>query len=172
MNEEAALVQLSLIEEVSQLLRNAGVPCWLFGGWGVDFLAGCITRPHEDVDFMILKEDAPRVEQLLSEQGFTHLEHPYPDEDTIWQKHSQKLEFYFLEKNECGQMTVPGRWKDWPMPPEAFSVPPGRIGQIKCLVVSAEAQFETKRDYTRYTGGASLRTKDRADLERLRRLLE
>ncbi len=38
-------------------LQRAGVHCWIDGGWGVDALLGRQTRPHADLDLVVLAED-------------------------------------------------------------------------------------------------------------------
>ncbi len=45
--------QLELIEEFALLAADAGIECWLRGGWALDFLVGRITRSHEDIDLFI-----------------------------------------------------------------------------------------------------------------------
>ncbi len=42
--------QLSALGEVTAQLDREQIAYWLFGGWGVDFHAGRITRLHDDVD--------------------------------------------------------------------------------------------------------------------------
>ncbi len=49
--------QLSLIREVVGLLDAAGVRRWLWGGWGVDFLLGEVSRPHGDIEFVVRERD-------------------------------------------------------------------------------------------------------------------
>lgn len=37
-------------------LSDAGVSCWVVGGWGVDALLGRQSRPHKDLDVLVLHE--------------------------------------------------------------------------------------------------------------------
>ena len=38
-------------------LDRAGVVIWLDGGWGVDALLGRQSRPHQDLDLVIDRDD-------------------------------------------------------------------------------------------------------------------
>ena len=43
--------QLRAIRKVLAVTQSAGIPVWLFGGWGLDARIGRITREHGDVEF-------------------------------------------------------------------------------------------------------------------------
>src|SRR5436309_4653521 len=51
-------------------LEQAGLAVWLDGGWGVDALAGRQTRPHDDLDVVVLLADVPHVERELAAFGY------------------------------------------------------------------------------------------------------
>ena len=53
-------------------LEAAGLVVWLDGGWGVDALAGRQTRPHQDLDLVIAREDLAAAQRALAAVGFTH----------------------------------------------------------------------------------------------------
>ena len=53
----------------TRLLTN-GIQVWLTGGWGIDALLGEQTRPHKDLDVIMLLEDVVRMRELLSRDGF------------------------------------------------------------------------------------------------------
>jgi Aminoglycoside-2''-adenylyltransferase len=43
--------------DVSSVLSNLSVPWWITGGWAIDLAIGQPTRPHEDVDVVLLERD-------------------------------------------------------------------------------------------------------------------
>lgn len=51
-------------------LDGLGMHYWLDGGWGVDCLLGEQTRPHSDLDLVVLREDIHTVTAHLSAQGY------------------------------------------------------------------------------------------------------
>ena len=53
-------------------LEAAGLVVWLDGGWGVDALVGRQTRPHQDLDLVIARDDLAAARQALAAAGFTH----------------------------------------------------------------------------------------------------
>ena len=38
---------------------------WFFGGWAVDLWVGRLTRPHDDIDVLVWREDEARVHVAL-----------------------------------------------------------------------------------------------------------
>jgi hypothetical protein len=46
--------------------------CRQDGGWGVDALVGRQTRPHQDLDLVIARDDLAAAQQTLAPAGFTH----------------------------------------------------------------------------------------------------
>lgn len=53
------------------LLEEQGIGFWVMGGWGVDALLHRETRPHKDLDVLVLLGDLPGLRRLLDEHGFT-----------------------------------------------------------------------------------------------------
>jgi hypothetical protein len=43
--------------EIARLFHEVNVPWWIAGGWVIDLLVGEQTRPHDDIDVLILRED-------------------------------------------------------------------------------------------------------------------
>jgi lincosamide nucleotidyltransferase A/C/D/E len=52
-----------------RLLDN-GIQVWLTGGWGIDALLGGQTRPHKDLDVIMLLDDVVRMRELLGCDGY------------------------------------------------------------------------------------------------------
>jgi lincosamide nucleotidyltransferase A/C/D/E len=72
-------------------LDHAQVRYWVSGGWGVDALAGRLTRPHDDLDIAIddFERDEPRARQAVIDLGFEHVEfHERP----TWMPHQSVLD--------------------------------------------------------------------------------
>jgi lincosamide nucleotidyltransferase A/C/D/E len=53
-------------------LDRAGLVVWLDGGWGVDALLGRQSRPHQDLDLVIARDDGAAAQAALSGLGFHH----------------------------------------------------------------------------------------------------
>jgi len=53
-------------------LEAAGLVVWLDGGWGVDALLGRQTRPHQDLDLVIARDNLAAAQQTLAVAGFSH----------------------------------------------------------------------------------------------------
>jgi hypothetical protein len=92
-----AVTQLAALARVDELLAQAGIRYWLFGGWAVDFYAGGVTRPHDDVDIAVSLDDHGRIATLLGRDGWAHA--PEPDEEggTGYEREGVRLELTFIE---------------------------------------------------------------------------
>ena len=63
-----------LAQDVICLYKRLLTDCfqvWLTGGWGIDALLGEQTRPHKDLDVIILLGDVVRMRELLGRDGYS-----------------------------------------------------------------------------------------------------
>jgi lincosamide nucleotidyltransferase A/C/D/E len=51
-------------------LSEHGIPAWLSGGWGIDALLREQTRPHKDLDILVLVDDVVRLREVLGGAGY------------------------------------------------------------------------------------------------------
>ena len=51
-------------------LSNNGIQIWLTGGWGIDALLGEQTRPHKDLDAILLLDDMARMCEIMGRDGY------------------------------------------------------------------------------------------------------
>jgi lincosamide nucleotidyltransferase A/C/D/E len=58
------------IVDLYDRLAARGVQLWLIGGWGIDALLGEQTRPHKDLDVLLLLDDVVRTRALLAHDGY------------------------------------------------------------------------------------------------------
>ena len=56
------------------MLSGHGIATWLIGGWGVDALLGEQTRPHKDLDVLVLVDDVARMCEFFGSDGY-HLQY-------------------------------------------------------------------------------------------------
>jgi len=62
-----------LAQDVICLYKRLLTDCfqvWLTGGWGIDALLGEQTRPHRDLDVIMLLDDVDRMRELLGRDGY------------------------------------------------------------------------------------------------------
>jgi Aminoglycoside-2''-adenylyltransferase len=157
--------QLSALAGVDALLSAATIDYWLFGGWAVDFHAGTVTRPHDDVDIAVWLDDHARIAELLEARGWRHA--PYPDEDggTGYERDGVRLELTFLVRREDERLYMPFgsgyvRWPDETLPGSEVEVL-GTRARVVGLAALAEMKSSPRED-------ADDAEKDRADLRVLR----
>jgi hypothetical protein len=189
MTADATDLQLRLIVEMTDFLAEHDIDHWLFGGWGVDFLLGAVTRSHSDVDMIVWRWDLTTVRRLFVAFGYRVLESCLPDEGAVFAKHNQRIDIGIIEPNGRGSIVSPGRRSAWPWPLQSFSARYGRLGEIVSPLVSAQGQYDMKLNYGRYVGweaggaslsraeqqmsihGSHLRQKDLEDLGLLHRII-
>jgi dihydrofolate reductase len=154
--------QLAALAEVAGQLDQDGVAYWLFGGWAVDFHAGRVTRPHDDIDLAIWLDDEPRIAALLAAGGWTHA--PEEDEDggTGYERGGVRLELTYLVRRPDGGIVVPLRDHDAPWPDGAFGKDVRSLAGVSAHVIALHALKEGKSSARDDAGAAA---KDRADLD-------
>ncbi|MBJ7610017.1 MAG: aminoglycoside adenylyltransferase [Candidatus Dormibacteraeota bacterium] len=162
--------QLALIAEVAAVCGALGIDCWLRGGWAMDFYLGRVTREHSDVDWLLWAEDADRLVDALDQREYQRTpEHPADQQlDFVW--HGEVVSFALLARNDAGEVVVAGgphAGKAWPA--SLLAPTPGQIGEIRCRVISPEAQIEIKEMMPVWVPERPRRPKDRDDLALLRR---
>ena len=55
---------------ICQELADQGIQVWIVGGWGIDALLGEQTRPHKDLDIIMLVDDVVRMREYLARGGY------------------------------------------------------------------------------------------------------
>jgi hypothetical protein len=53
-------------QEVAETFANASFPWWIAGGWAIDLFVGRQTRPHDDVDVVVLRDNQGLVQSALA----------------------------------------------------------------------------------------------------------
>ena len=166
--DPSTTVQLSLIRELTALLRGARIPYWLFGGWAVDFLIGEITRPHSDIDLILWRRDFLAFRQILRESGYTELPSPSgPELDARFRKQDQLVEIMLLQEHAEGSAC----WGDWHLPSDALEARLGHIAELTCPVVSPMLLLDCKEECARQASESAEQQKHSADAGRLRSFL-
>ena len=160
--------QLAALAHIDERFRETGIDYWLFGGWGVDFHAGAVTRPHDDLDIAIWLGDLARIAELLETDGWSHA--PYPDEDggTGYERDGVRVELTFLVRREDGGIYMPFgdgyvRWPDETLPGSAIELL-GTQARVVGLAALAAMKSSPRDD-------AADAEKDRADYGALRGML-
>ncbi|MDY6878170.1 MAG: hypothetical protein SWK90_18460 [Chloroflexota bacterium] len=64
------MVHAEDVISIYQRLLDNGIRVWLTGGWGIDALLREQTRPHKDLDVIMLLDDVVRMHELLGRDGY------------------------------------------------------------------------------------------------------
>src|SRR6266545_969880 len=131
--------QLAALARVHDLLVRHGIEYWLFGGWAVDFHAGAISRPHDDLDIAVWLKDLDGIAVLLAADGWKHA--PEEDEDgyTGYVRGTVRLELAFLARGESGDVYTPLRKGRAPWPDGAFESDVAELLGVRAKVISVRA---------------------------------
>jgi hypothetical protein len=88
-------------------------------------------------------------------------------------KDGEEMSFAWLAGGLGGTVTAAGgpyAGEHWP--DGMLDWPPGRIGSVRCPIISPHVQIECKEMWTVWVPGSSRRAKDAEDVARLRRALQ
>lgn len=167
--DERASQQLAAVARVDALLVEAGIAYWVFGGWAVDFHVGAVTRPHDDVDMAVWRDDLPRIAELLEGDGWRHA--PQEDEDggTGYEREGVRLELTFLVRDGAGAVVTPLREAEISWPHGALAADRRELAGVRAPVMGVAGLALWKSSPRAEPEEAA---KDKADFERLARLLE
>jgi ADP-ribose pyrophosphatase YjhB (NUDIX family) len=155
--------QLSALARVTQLLGDAAIDYWLFGGWAVDFYVGSVTRPHDDLDLAVWRDDVPRIAELLLTDGWVHA--PLPDEDggTGFEREGVRLELTFVIRDDS-RVSTPLTHGLATWPEDAFRDDVRELRGVRARVLDFAALLRGKSEAR---GDPAEAAKDREDFERL-----
>jgi hypothetical protein len=159
--------QLAALARVHELLERHRIEYWLFGGWAVDFHAGSVTRPHDDLDIAVWLKDHDRIGALLAADGWEHAPEEGEDGYTGYERGSVRLELAFLARDEKGQVYTPLREGRGSWPERTFDSETAELGRVRVRVISLHA---LKADKSENRDDAGVAAKDRADVATLARL--
>jgi hypothetical protein len=164
--------QLRVIRDVTAITRAAGIPVWLFGGWGLDARIGRITREHGDVEFWVERAHAGRSRDALAAAGATPLATQPPEEacEFVWDDVPFSTA-YFDRRPDGGFSQPMGRYSDWLFPPGSFGDDPGILEGAPVPAMSVAGMLAMKEQYPHLRNGRPWRPKDVTDIEALRRLV-
>ena len=168
---ERADAQLRVIRSVATVLGPAGIPAWLFGGWGLDARIGRITREHGDVEFWVERVDAGRSKVLLTGAGATALATQPPEEACEFTWDGVDFSTAYFDRRPDGSLSQPkGRFADWVFPPGSFGDEPGTLDGVPVLAMSVAGMLAMKEQYPHLRNGGPWRPKDIDDIKVLRKL--
>lgn len=168
---ERVTAQLRVIRTVAGALGAAGIPAWLFGGWGLDARIGRITREHGDVEFWVERLDAGRSKAVLVDVGATALATQPPEEACEFTWDGVDFSTAYFERQPDGSFSQPaGRWPDWVFPPGSFGDEPGMLDGVPVPAMSVAGMLAMKEQYPRLRNGRPWWQKDIDDIKLLRTL--
>jgi Aminoglycoside-2''-adenylyltransferase len=165
--DQLASRQLSALARVSQVMGEAGIGYWLFGGWAVDFYAGSVTRAHDDLDMAIWLDDLPRIAAFLEGDGWRHA--PEQDEDggTGYEQGAVRLELTYLVRGDDGRIFTPLRHCEAEWSEEALADDVGELNGVRASLIGLAPLMRGKSSPRDDPEEAA---KDRADFRELSRL--
>ena len=165
--DELASQQLSALARVNDLLGEAGIAYWLFGGWAVDFYAGSVTRAHDDLDAAVWLDDLPRIAALLEADGWHHA--PEEDEDggTGYEQGAVRLELTYLVRGDDGRIFTPMRHGQAAWSEEALADDVRELNGVSARLIALAPLMRGKSSPRDDPEEAA---KDRADFRELSRL--
>ncbi len=169
--DAVAAQQLAVIKQAHALLSEACVDHWLFGGWGVDFLVGYVTRPHSDIEFVVWRQDIARIRSLVGGLGYRERPGDHPVFRADFDTDAGLLSMVYIERDARGDIVTPGVFSRFPWAEDAFRCE-GALNGVRLPVIGALEQMRTKEAYFGEATGRPLRPKDEHDVALLRGLLD
>ena len=129
------MMTLDDVVEILRILASAGVRPWLDGGWGVDALVGQQTRAHDDLDLILLAEDAATMTHALQRSGFTLVEGDGTPNFVMRDPRGRSVDVHLISMDPGGDGRYPmSDGTTWLFPAAGF-LGSGTVGDepVRCL---------------------------------------
>ena len=163
--------------EVMRAVMAWDPPAWIMGGFAEDaVLQGKATRPHEDIDLVVLREDLETRFDQAEALGFGH---PWHLRIAIERSRplvvgsvvdGVNLEIIVFDRDEDGgvywEKPTPEGSSRLYLPDDAFTWPTSRIEGLEVRTVSPRALYQIREGVVDLFGG--MRDKDVASQRRLK----
>lgn len=142
-----------------ELFEQRSIRFWVMGGWGVDALLHRETRPHKDLDVLVLLGDLPKLWNLLEADSFTL---QYVWEENRWvdgapkrwptafvvaDTQGRELDVHVIDIGPNG-VIVQHYDNPWPFPNADAITGQGSIAGAAVTCVSKETQLAMHTGYT------------------------
>ncbi len=161
---ETTRMEAADVIRVVGILADAGIECWLDGGWGVDALVGRQTRPHEDLDLVVAMSDISASIGALEGKGFAMKEDLRPCSFTMVTRDHRKVDIHpVIWDDEGGGVQAQPNNSTWTYPARGFHGV-GRVDGETLRCLTAEVQIQCHAGY-------DLDASDLQDLAALRSVL-
>jgi lincosamide nucleotidyltransferase A/C/D/E len=96
------MVRAEDVINIYQRLLANGIQVWLSGGWGIDALLREQTRPHKDLDVIMLVDDIVRMRELLGRDGYD-LKEIWSENRWITDAHGTEIATAFVLQDSEGR---------------------------------------------------------------------
>jgi lincosamide nucleotidyltransferase A/C/D/E len=146
------MMHASDVVEVINALESAGVDVWVNGGWGIDALLEEQTRPHDDLDLIILADHIEAAIQVTGALDFSIMTDELPQGFVVRDKVDRRIDFHPVRFRSDGsavqETTAGGEW--------VYSAPglsgTGLIAGRKIRCLTPEEQAKRSTDQPRCAG--------------------
>lgn len=128
------------VVRIYQLFEENSIQIWIDGGWGIDALLGKQSRPHEDLDIAVQREDVKKLRDLLSEF------HEKPENSSeknfvLEDKKGHKIDVHVFEFDDKGNKVYGISY------PKESLTGTGKIGKVVVKCISAEYVIKFHENY-------------------------
>jgi lincosamide nucleotidyltransferase A/C/D/E len=122
-------------------LEGAGLTVWVDGGWGIDALVGRQTRPHDDLDLVVRRDEVPAVERELAGLGYVRAGGTPPMSFESVDAEGRQVDSHPVAADGTYLMRDGDTWR-YPLPERET---PGVIGDrsVRCLDVETQLVCHT-----------------------------
>ena len=95
------MVSAEDVIRIYKMLAANSLQIWLSGGWGIDALLGQQTRPHKDLDVIMLLDDVLRVFEIFEKEGY-NLKEIWSENRWVINEDGEKIATAFVLHNPEG----------------------------------------------------------------------
>ena len=132
---------------IMDALRNARIPAWLDGGWGIDALLGEQTREHDDLDLVVGLDTVDAALEALRPYGYSMGLDERPTRLVLEASIHRRIDLHtIIFDSEGGGVQHLQDGRSYRYPPQGFAA----IGQVsgrRLSCLTPEVQLECHMGY-------------------------
>lgn len=136
--------EMSTVRQVLRTLSDAGLECWLFGGWAEELQGVSEPRPHRDIDVLYVANDFERLDELIRASQMAEVHGKRFHHKRAFLFEGVMVEAFLVETDNSGRFTLFWGHARHSWPADTFS----RLAKMP--VASKAALEKYKREHARF----------------------
>lgn len=160
----------SALHQVVRIFNFHSITYWLIGGWAIDLFLGFVSRPHKDIDFLVLDTCFDHCLDLLQSANYSIVPHSKGAEGAAVQNDASLIDITKICICQSGSIQTFGIYETVVWPQELLLPFSLKIGNQICSILTLSNHIAMKKAVANWYANGQLRVEDEKDMQNLGRM--